>query len=70
MPLLTIELARLATALLEKETDPEKRWQRLCEVHRQLSQLRREMQELFTNRAGPIHAAARHSLLVIRCLSS
>ena len=29
-------------ALLEKETDPEKRWQRLREVHRELSQLRRD----------------------------
>jgi hypothetical protein len=28
--------------LLEKETDPENRWQRLCEVHRELSQLRRD----------------------------
>jgi hypothetical protein len=36
------ELARLATTLLEKETDPEKRWQRLCEVHRELSRLRRD----------------------------
>ena len=38
--LLAAEFSRLATALLEKETDPEKRWQRLCEIHRQLSQLR------------------------------
>jgi DNA repair exonuclease SbcCD ATPase subunit len=36
------ELARLATTLLEKETEPEKRWQRLCEVHRELSRLRRD----------------------------
>jgi hypothetical protein len=40
--LLAAELTRLATALLEKETDPEKRWQRLREVHRELSQLRRD----------------------------
>jgi hypothetical protein len=40
--LMAVELARLATALLEKETDPEKRWKRLCEVHRELSQLRRD----------------------------
>ena len=38
--LLAVEFTRLATALLEKETDPEKRWQRLCEIQRQLSQLR------------------------------
>jgi hypothetical protein len=36
------ELTRLAATLLEKETDPEKRWQRLREVHRELSQLRRD----------------------------
>jgi hypothetical protein len=39
---LAAELARLAMTLLEKETDPEKRWQRLCAVHRELSQLRRD----------------------------
>ena len=36
------ELARLAAQLLEQETDPEKRWQRLREIHRELSQLRRD----------------------------
>jgi hypothetical protein len=40
--LLAAELTQLAAALLEKETDPEKRWQRLREVHRELSQLRRD----------------------------
>jgi hypothetical protein len=39
---LAVELTRLATALLEKETDPEKRWQRFREAHRELSQLRRD----------------------------
>ena len=39
---LAAELARLAMTLLEKESDPEKRWQRLCGVHRELSQLRRD----------------------------
>jgi hypothetical protein len=39
---LTAELARLGMTLLEKETDPEKRWQRLCAIHRELSQLRRD----------------------------
>jgi len=39
---LAAELARLALTLLDKETDPEKRWQRLREVHRELSQLRRD----------------------------
>jgi hypothetical protein len=38
--LLAVELASLAVTLLEKETDPEKRWQRSCEVHRVFSQLR------------------------------
>ena len=40
--LLAVELARLSTDLLENETDPEKRWQRLCQVHRELSQLRQD----------------------------
>jgi hypothetical protein len=39
---LAAEMAGLALALLEKETDSEKRWQRLCAVHQQLSQLRRD----------------------------
>ncbi len=39
---LAAELARLATTFLEKETDPEKRWKRLCELHRELSRLRRD----------------------------
>src|ERR1039458_3012078 len=37
---LAAERARLAMALLEKETDPEKRWKISCEVHRVFSQLR------------------------------
>jgi hypothetical protein len=37
-----VELTRLAMALLEPETDPEKKWQRLCEIHRELSRLRRD----------------------------
>ena len=36
------QLARLATDLVESETDPEKKWQRLCEIHRELSRLRRD----------------------------
>jgi hypothetical protein len=39
---LAVEITRLAMTLLEKETDPEKRWQRLCGVRRELSQLRRD----------------------------
>jgi hypothetical protein len=39
---LAAELTQMATALLEKETDPEKRWKIICEVHRELSQLRRD----------------------------
>jgi hypothetical protein len=39
---LAAEMARLASALLEQETDPEKRWQRLCQINRELSQLRRQ----------------------------
>lgn len=40
--ILATEMTRLATQLLESETDPEKRWQRLREIHRELSQLRRD----------------------------
>ena len=40
--ILAAEMTRLAPMLLEKETDPDKRWQRLREVHRELSQLRRD----------------------------
>jgi hypothetical protein len=39
---LAMEMARLATLLMDKETDPEKRWQRLCQVSRELSRLRRD----------------------------
>jgi hypothetical protein len=39
---LAAEFTRLATTLLEKETDPEKRWQIICEVHRELSQFQRD----------------------------
>jgi hypothetical protein len=37
---LAAEFTRLATTLLEKETDPEKHWKRFCEVYRVLSQFR------------------------------
>jgi hypothetical protein len=40
--LLAVEVARLATDMLENETDLEKRWQRVCHVNRELSQLRRD----------------------------
>jgi hypothetical protein len=39
---LAAEMTRLAAMLLEAETDPEKRWKRLCEINRELSQLRRD----------------------------
>ena len=39
---LASEMTRLAAALLEQDTDPEKRWPRLCQIHRELSQLRRD----------------------------
>jgi hypothetical protein len=39
---LSVEMVRLAMTLLEQETDPEKRWQRLCAVHQVLSQMRRD----------------------------
>jgi hypothetical protein len=39
---LAAEMTRLAELLLERETDPEKRWQRLREIHRELSQLRHD----------------------------
>jgi hypothetical protein len=37
---LAAQLTHLATTLLDKETDPEKRWKRFCEVYRVLSQFR------------------------------
>jgi len=39
---LAAEMTRLAAALLEPDSDPEKRWPRLCQIHRELSQLRRD----------------------------
>lgn len=39
---LATEIARLGQSLLEQEPDPEKRWQRLCAINRELSQLRRD----------------------------
>jgi hypothetical protein len=39
---LAVELIRQAMTRLEKETDPEKRWQIVCEVHRVFSELRRD----------------------------
>jgi len=40
--ILAVEMTRLARALLEPETDPEKKWERLCNIHRELSRLRRD----------------------------
>jgi hypothetical protein len=39
---LVLELDGVLTALLEEETDLEKRWKRLCEMNREVSRLRRE----------------------------
>jgi hypothetical protein len=57
---LAAELARLALTLLEKETDPEKRWQRLLEVNRELSQLRRDDHRAL--RTGIEHSRWNHEL--------
>jgi len=40
--LLSVEMTGLARTLLDKESDPEKRWKRLCQVHKQISRLRRD----------------------------
>jgi hypothetical protein len=40
--MMAAELGRLMAALVAEEKDPEKRWQRLKEMHRELSQLRRD----------------------------
>src|SRR5580700_4935182 len=40
--LLAGQMSRLSLALLEEEPDLEKRWQRLCAIHREVSQLRRD----------------------------
>ena len=37
---LAAELTQMAATLLEKETEPEKRWKLVCEVNRELSRLR------------------------------
>jgi len=40
--LLAAELTRLGKILIDREAEPAKRWERLCEVQRVLSQLRRD----------------------------
>ena len=40
--LLAVDMARLAKKFLEQETDDEKRWERLKEISRELSRLRRD----------------------------
>jgi hypothetical protein len=40
--LVAAEIAGLARLLLEKEEDPEKRWKRVCAVHKQISRLRKD----------------------------
>ncbi len=40
--ILAIEFTKIATLLLKEEADPEKRWQCLCRIHREFSQLRRD----------------------------
>jgi hypothetical protein len=39
---LALEFTRLAENLLEVETDPDKRWNRLCQIHREFSRFRRD----------------------------
>ena len=39
---LAVEMSQLAMDLLAKETDPEKKWKRVCEINTQLSKLRRD----------------------------
>jgi len=39
---LAVEMTRQAQALLDKESKPEKRWERVCEVHKQISRMRRD----------------------------
>jgi hypothetical protein len=40
--LMAMEFTRLAEDLLDKESDPEQRWQRLCKIQRELSRFRRD----------------------------
>ena len=40
--LVAAEIAGLARVLWEKEEDPEKRWNRVCKVHKQISRLRKD----------------------------
>ena len=39
---LAVEMTRLAQALLDKEAEPEKRWERACAVHKEISRMRRD----------------------------
>ena len=39
---LAVELSRLSMLLLQKETDPEKKWKLVCQINKQLTQLRRD----------------------------
>jgi len=39
---LAVEMTRLAQALMDKESEPEKRWKRVCAVHKEVSRMRRD----------------------------
>jgi len=40
--LLSVKMVGLAKVLLDKETKPERQWERLCKVHKELSRFRRD----------------------------
>jgi len=47
---LAVELTRLAKVLLDKEGEPEQRWEQLCKVSQELSRLRRDEQRAVQTR--------------------
>jgi len=47
---LAVELTRLARVLLDKEGEPEQRWEKLCAVSQELSRLRRDEQRAVQTR--------------------
>jgi hypothetical protein len=47
---LAVELTKLARVLLDKEGEPEERWERLCAVSQELSRLRRDEQRAVQTR--------------------
>jgi len=64
--ILAVELMRTGMILLEKETDPEKKWKLACQLNRELSRLRRDNdrgKRTALEQANPHQAANRQETL-------